>query len=38
MICGLNAPLVVIERAPLIDPLYCGAKVTVMVQLAAAAS
>ena len=37
-ICGLNAPLVVMPRAPLIEPLYCGAKVTVMVQLAVAPS
>jgi hypothetical protein len=37
-IWGLNALLVVMTRAPLIEPLYCGAKVTVIVQLPAAAS
>jgi len=37
-ICGLNAPLVVMARVPLIEPLEVGAKVTVMVHLAAAAS
>ena len=35
---GLNAPLVVTASAPLIVPLYCGANVTAIVQLAAAAS
>jgi hypothetical protein len=35
-VSGLNAPLVVMARAPLMEPLYRGAKVTVMVQLAAA--
>src|ERR1700722_14449205 len=34
---GLNAPLVLTARAPLIEPLYCGAKVTTMVQLEDAA-
>src|ERR1700722_15083327 len=36
--CGLKAPLVVMARAPLIDPLYCGAKVMVREQFAPAAS
>jgi hypothetical protein len=33
-VSGLNALLVVRSSAPLIVPLYCGVKVTVMVQLA----
>ncbi len=33
IICGLNALFVLMASAPLIEPLYCGAKVTVMVQL-----
>src|SRR5271156_6210478 len=35
---GLNAPFVLTARAPLIEPLYCGAKVTRIVQLEDAAS
>jgi len=38
MIWGLNAPFVAMARAPLIEPLYSGAKATVIVQLPAAAS
>jgi len=37
-ICGLNAALVVTASAPLIEPLYCGVKVTMVVQLPAAES
>ncbi len=37
-ICGVKAPLVKMSRAPLIEPLYCGVKVTVIVQLEPAAS
>lgn len=37
-ICGLSAPLVVMASAPLIAPAEAGAKVTVMVHFAAAAS
>ena len=37
-ICGLNAPSVVMASAPLVAPLSCGVKVTVIVQLAPAPS
>jgi len=37
-ICGLNAPPVAIARPPPTVPLEAGANVTVMVQLALAAS
>lgn len=37
-VSGLNSLLLVMASAPLMLPLYCGVKVTVMVQLAPPAS